>query len=77
MTKTDEMSPATRELYELRKAKGLVPYDPREWLGVPPGVEAPLSIVDQLIARGRQPDASFGAETGNEGFMGEVDGEEL
>jgi hypothetical protein len=27
-----------------------VPYDPREWLGVLPGVEAPLSIVDQLIA---------------------------
>ena len=77
MTKTDDMSPATRELYELRKAKGLVPHDPREWLGVPPGVDAPLSIVDQIIARGRQPNVNFGAGTGNEGCVGEVDGEEL
>jgi hypothetical protein len=77
MTKTDDMSAATRELYELRKAKGLVPHDPREWLGVPPGIDAPLSIVDQLIARELQPNATSGAETGNERFMGEVDGEEL
>lgn len=73
MTKTNDMSPATRELYELRKAKGLVPHDPREWLGVPPGVDAPLSIVDQIIARGLTP----GEVVDVGSFMGEVDGEEL
>lgn len=53
MDKLDTMSESIRELYELRKAKGLVPYDVRGYLGVAPGIDAPLSIVDQLIRRRR------------------------
>lgn len=73
MDSLETMSQSIRELYDLRKAKGLVPYDVRGYLGVPPGVDAPLSIIDHIVAEVRARSDAFGAET----FMGEVDGEEL
>lgn len=73
MNSLETMSQSVRELYDLRKPKGLVPCDVRGYLGVPPGVDAPLSIVDKIVAEVRVRSGVFDVES----FMGEVDGEEM
>jgi len=73
MDDATSMSESVREIYELRRAKGLEPHDPRELLGVAPGVEAPLSVADWIATEVRARSGVFDVEN----FMGEVDGEEI